>query len=220
MGARTGAARRAVGLFVPPRSTLRRGSDRLEVAARWVLLLAGLLLLPAALAAGGEVTARLAATAAIEQDERHAVIAEVLPRPTRHPPAGGDVASRPVGDGASDPSSDVVRAPVRWLGADGFPRTGLARVPEGTAPGERRVLWVDAADRPTPPPMPSTAPGAHGALVTAFLLITDLTLSLVLLAGLRHVLDRARLRSWDRAWRRFADPEPEPDLEPDPDRRH
>lgn len=67
--------------------------------------------------------------------------------------------------------------------------------------------------------MPSTAPGAHGALVTVSLLLIDLTVSLVLLAGLRHVLDRARLRSWDRARRRFADPEPESDREPDPDRR-
>jgi hypothetical protein len=210
MGARTGPARRAIGLFVPPRSALRRGSDRLEVAARWVLLTVGLVLLPLALAAGGEVTARLAATAAVEQEERHPVLAVVQPSASRNLPPGGDVASRPAYDG-SDPSSDVVRAPVRWLGADGLPRTGLARVPEGTAPGETRVMWVDAADRPRPPPMPPTAPGAHGAMVTVFLLLIDLTVSLLLLAGLRQVLDRARFRAWDRAWRRFADPEPEPD---------
>ena len=105
MSARTGVARRAVGLFVPPRSTLRRGSDRLEVAARWVLLIAGLLLLPVALAAGAEVTARLAVTAANEQEERHPVIAEVLPAASRDLPAGGDVSSRPLHDGA-DPATD------------------------------------------------------------------------------------------------------------------
>ncbi|MEJ2864705.1 Rv1733c family protein [Actinomycetospora flava] len=215
MGARTGAVRRAVGVLVPPRSALRRPSDRLEVTARWVLLLTGLLLLPLALAAGGEVTARLGAQAAIEHGERHPVTAVVLPTPTQGTPAGGDVASAPA-DGWTDRSTDIVRTPVRWTGADGTPRTGLARVPDTTVPGETRVLWVDAADRPTPPPMPPTAPGAHGALVTGFLLLIHLTVSLVLLAGLRHVLDRARLRSWDRAWRRFTDPEPDP--EPDPDR--
>ncbi|MFC5139986.1 hypothetical protein ACFPK1_17230 [Actinomycetospora rhizophila] len=217
MGARTGPARGAIALFVPPRSALRRGSDRLEVAARWVLLIAGLVLLPVALSVGGEVTARLTVTAAIEQGERHPVLAVVQPSASRDLPPGADVASRPAHDG-SDPSTDVVRVPVRWLGADGLPRTGLARVPEGTAPGETRVLWVDAADRPTPPPMPATAPGAHGAMVTVFLLLIGLTVSLLLLAGLRHVLDRARLRAWDRAWRRFTDPEPDPD--PEPDRRH
>ncbi|GAA4936443.1 hypothetical protein EV188_114131 [Actinomycetospora succinea] len=215
MAVRTGAFRRAIGLFVPPRSELRRGSDRLEVAVRWVLLLAGLLLLPVALAAGGEVTARLGAQAAVEQGERRPVVAEVLPAGSPGAPVGGDVTSAPLLGGA-DPASDVVRAPVRWIAADGLPRTGLARVPDTTRPGDTRVLWVDAADRPTPPPMPPTAPGAHGAMVTAFLLVIDLTASLVLLAGLRHVLDRSRLRSWERAWRRFSDPEPEPE----PDRQH
>lgn len=205
MDGRAGAVRRAAGLFVPPRSALRRGSDRLEVAARWLVLVAGLLLTPVALAAGGEVTARLAAEAAIEQEQRRPVVAEV--RPAGDAAAGADVASTPGPEALSDPATDVVRAPVRWTAADGSLRTALARVPETARPGEQRVIWVDAADRPAPPPMPSTAPRAHGAMVTVFLLLVHLVVSLVLLAGLRHLLDRARLWSWDRAWRRFTDPE-------------
>src|SRR4051812_13454334 len=98
-----GAVRRWIRLFVPPRSALRRGSDRVEAAARWVLLLVGLLLLPVALTAGGGAATHAAAAGA----ERHAVTGQVLAAPDTTSAARPDVA--PAG----------LRAPVGWIAADG-----------------------------------------------------------------------------------------------------
>lgn len=60
----SGAGGWAVGLFVPKPSALRRLSDRVEVAARWVLLLVGLLFIPVALTVGSAVTASQQSAAA------------------------------------------------------------------------------------------------------------------------------------------------------------
>ncbi|MDD7939531.1 hypothetical protein PHK61_13995 [Actinomycetospora lutea] len=197
MSTRTDAVRRAVGLFVPRHSELRRNSDRAEVTARWVLLIVGLLFLPVALTVGSEVTARLAPQVTIQQAERHQVTAEVLAAPDLR------TSARP------DTVSEDFRAPVRWTAADGTSHVAVVRVPASAEPGEARTLWVDRADRPAPAPMSPTSPAAQGALTTVFLVLADLVLSLLLLAGLRWVLDRARLRAWDAAWRRFTGPDHE-----------
>ncbi|GAA4783330.1 hypothetical protein GCM10023200_15960 [Actinomycetospora chlora] len=189
----TEATRRAIGAFVPPRSELRRRSDRVEVAARWVLLLLGMLVVPVALAVGSEVAAGMAPQVAAQQAERHLVTGEVLAVPT---------------DGDTD-SSGTWRAPVRWTAADGTTRVADLRVSSAARPGDARPVWLDRADRPTTAPMPAERPGAEGVLTTLLIVFSDLVLSLLLLAGLRWVLDRARLREWEAAWRRFTGPDHE-----------
>lgn len=193
----TGAVHRAIGLFVPKRSALRRRSDRIEVTARWVLLLVGLLFLPFALSAGSQVAAAHQVTAAAQRAERHQVTAEVLA-----PPQDGANA-RP------DVTTDDTRAPVRWTAADGTPRVALVRVPSSASPGDTRTMWVDRADNPTPAPPGPSDPAEQGVLATLLLVLADVTVSLLLLAGLRWVLDRQRLRAWDAAWRRFTGPDHE-----------
>lgn len=193
----TGAVQRAITLFVPQRSTLRRGSDRSEIAARWVLLVVGLLLVPVALTLGTQVTADLAPQVAAQRAERHQVTGEVLAAPDP------SAASR------TDVVTHEARAPVRWIAADGTPRVALLAVSDGARPGDPRVLWVDAHDRPTGAPMVPDYPAAQGVLATLVILLGDLLLSLALLAGLRRLLDRARLRQWDAAWRRFTGPDHE-----------
>ncbi|GAA4880879.1 hypothetical protein [Actinomycetospora straminea] len=190
----TGTVQRAIGLFVPPRSTLRRPSDRLEVGARWVLLLVGLFVVPVALAVASQVTADLAPQVAAQRAERHQVVGEVVADPRQAPPR-------------ADVAVSEERAPVRWTAADGTPREAVVRVPPDTRPGDTRVLWVDAADRPTGAPLSPSFPATQGALTAAVILLGDLLVSVGLLAGLRWVLDRARLRAWDAAWRRFTGPD-------------
>jgi hypothetical protein len=194
MGDTTGSARRVLGAFVPKRSTLRRRSDRIEVGARWLLLLLGLLLVPVALAVGSDVTARLAPQVALQQAERHAVRAEVLAAPT---------------DGSPDSVTGDHRAPVRWVAADGTPRVQELRVPSTARRGDPRVVWLDRQDRVTVAPMPPDRPAGQGFLTALFLVVADVTVSLLLLAALRWVLDRGRLRAWDAAWRRFTGPDHE-----------
>ncbi|GAA4759601.1 Rv1733c family protein [Actinomycetospora chibensis] len=193
----TGPTRRIVGAFVPRRSALRRRSDRIEVGARWLLLLTGLLFLPVSLAIGSEVTAGLAPQVALQQAERHQVTAEVLFAPTDAQLALG-------GEGDSE-----WRAPVRWTAADGTARIAEVRVPPSALPGDPRVVWVDREDRLTSAPMTPSHPAAQGFLTAFFLVVSDLVVSLLLLAALRWVLDRWRLRTWETAWRRFTPPDHE-----------
>jgi hypothetical protein len=193
----TGAAQRVIRSLVPKRSALRRRSDRLEVAARWVLLLVGLLVVPVALAVGSQVTADLTPQVAAQRADRHEVVGVVLAPPQRTDSSAPDVVA---GDW---------RAPVRWTATDGTPRVALLRVPATTRVGDPRALWVDAGDRPTNAPLHADYPGAQGFLTALVILLGDLLLSLALLAGLRWVLDRARLRAWDEAWRRYAGPDHE-----------
>ncbi|MDD7939579.1 hypothetical protein PHK61_14240 [Actinomycetospora lutea] len=193
----TGAVQRAFALFVPKRSALRRGSDRAEVAARWVLLIVGLLVVPVALTVGTQVTADLAPQVAAERAERHQVTGEVLAAPD------------PATAYRTDVVPDALRAPVRWIAADGTPREALVPVSAGARPGDPHVLWVDAGDRATDAPRLADYPAAQGVLATLVILLGDLVLSLVLLTGLRRVLDRVRRRQWEAAWRRFTGPDHE-----------
>jgi hypothetical protein len=195
--AATGAVQRAIGLFVPKRSDLRRRSDKIEIAARWVLLLVGLLLVPVASAIGSQVTADLVPQVAGQRAERHEVSAEVLADPDHR------FSSR------ADLLSDVARVPVRWFAADGTARVVEVAVPATVRAGDSRVIWVDAHDRPAVAPMPPHYPAVQGFLTTAVILLGDLLVSLGLLAGLRWLLDRARSRAWDAAWRRFTGPDHE-----------
>ncbi len=157
----------------------------------------GLLLVPVALAIGSQVTADLVPQVAAQRDERHEVSAEVLADPDR------------LSSSRTDVVSDEARAPVRWIAGDGTPRVALVRVPDTARPGDTRVLRVDGHDRPTTPPMTANYPQVQGFLTTAVILLGDLLVSLALLAGLRWLLDRARLRAWDAAWRRFTGPDHE-----------
>lgn len=189
------AVHRLVGLLVPRPSVLRRGSDRVEVAARWVLLLVGLLFVPVALSVGSDVAASHEVTAATQRGERHQVAAQVLAPPEETFGARPDVVA------------GEVRAPVRWIAADGTVRVALVRVPRWAQPGDPRPMWVDRDDRPTSaPPAPSESAG-QGVLTALLLVVGDLVVSLFLLAVLGWVLDRARLRAWEKAWRRFTGPD-------------
>lgn len=193
MGSTSEAARRAIRAFVPRPSALRRTSDRVQVLARWVLLVAGLLVVPVALAAGSAVTAKLAPQVAAQRADRHQVVAEVLTVPDVGTESGPDVAVEG-------------RAPVRWIAADGTVRVAVVTMPATARPGDPETLWVDRQDRPTVAPMTTSYPAAQGFFTTATILLGDLFVSLGLLAALRWVLDRRRLRAWDAAWRRFTPP--------------
>ena len=176
---------------------LRRRSDRMELGARWVLLVLGLLLLPVFLTVGSTVTARLTPQIAAQQAERHQVQAVLIED------AQNADGARPDGESVG------YRAPVAWTAADGSRRVVVTHVPSDARRGDTRTLWVDRADQPTVPPMTSAYPAGQGILTTVFLISADLVVSVLLLAGLRWVLDRARLRAWEKAWRRFTGPDHE-----------
>jgi hypothetical protein len=187
--------RRALGLLVPPRSALRRRSDRIEVAARWVALVLTLLVGPVALWSGGEVTARSTPQVSVEHAERHQVSAEVL-----RAPAKGSVSARDVGTLHRGP------ARVRWVAADGTERVAAVHLAGGAEVGDHAPVWVDRADRPVPAPLDPTEPAVRGVYAALLLLAGDVLLALGAMAVVRRALDRGRLRAWELAWRRLSTP--------------
>jgi hypothetical protein len=90
--------------------------------------------------------------------------------------------------------------PARWTAPNGQVRRGDIPVEVGLAAGRKVLLWVDAAGRPTDPPLTHRAVMARAAtaaaVATAVLLIALSCLALIV----RWLLDRRRLADWELAW--------------------
>ncbi|MBV7697907.1 hypothetical protein [Streptomyces sp. TRM70350] len=173
------------------RNPLRRRSDVVE--AWTVLAVAVLLFLGAPLAgalAGWWAHGEARQTAAAQREDRRHVRAEVVGRtpdtlPTVH---GGREYS--------------YRATVRWTEPGEDPRTGTARVPAGTRPGETVDVWFDGRGRSVPPPASAATIWQHS--LTMGICATAGTVGVVLVghAAVRRVADRHRMAEWERAWAR------------------
>lgn len=172
------AARAARGLR-PDRNPLRRTLDRVEaavVAGLVVVFLAGAPL--AGLAAGHAVYRVWSHTADTEQTAWHQVPAVLL---------------------AATPDDGQVRA--RWAAPDGTRHTGTVPAPPGAKAGRTVAVWVDAAGRPTGPPVWLWQAQSQAALaaVLACLAVGVIALCAGLLA--HHLVGRRRLAAWDADWR-------------------
>ena len=90
--------------------------------------------------------------------------------------------------------------PARWTAPNGQVRSGNIPVELGLTAGRKVRLWVDAAGRPTDPPLTRRAIVARAATAaavgTAGLLIALSCLALIV----RWLLDRRRLTDWELAW--------------------
>ena len=90
--------------------------------------------------------------------------------------------------------------PARWVGPNGQARSGNIAVEIGMAAGRTVPIWVNAAGRPTDPPLTQRAVQARSATVAAVAALAALcVLSLLAWAG-RALLDRRRLADWELAW--------------------
>jgi len=90
--------------------------------------------------------------------------------------------------------------PARWAAPNGRPRFGNIAVDVGVSAGRTVPIWVNAAGRPTDPPLTQRAVQARSATVAAVAALAALcVLSLLAWAG-RALLDRRRLADWELAW--------------------
>jgi len=97
------------------------------------------------------------------------------------------------------PYEAAVRA--RWTAPDGTRHTGTILVPQGATTGRAVWVWVDAAGRPTGPPLQISQVRRQAALAAA---LAPVVTGLVLLCAgqIAHgVLRRRRLAAWDADWR-------------------
>jgi hypothetical protein len=108
--------------------------------------------------------------------------------------------SGPASDSLADGAFGYSWVPARWTAPDGQLRSGDIPVEAGLATGRKVLMWVDAAGRPTDPPLTDRAVLARAAsaaaVATAMLVIA---LSCVALTG-RWLLERRRLADWELAW--------------------
>jgi hypothetical protein len=175
---------RRFGLGAGP---LKRGSDRLQVLARVLLVITLLTAVPIALAVVTAAHSQGQAVAAAEAADRHQVTAMLL-----------DDAALPADAGIADPGT--MTATVSWTGPSGNARKGVVAVPREARAGSTVTIWIgrdgDVARRPA---SPSDVAAEATGLGLVILMAISLVATLAYLA-FRKLLDRSRLRRWAAEW--------------------
>jgi hypothetical protein len=174
----------ARGLW-PDRNPLRRRLDRVEGVIVGGLAVAFLAGAPLAAGAAGHLSYLYGAhTAHAQQAAWHQVPAVLL-------------ATAPT----TGYTGYLSQVRARWRAPDGAWRTGRVPAPPGERAGGMVRVWVDAAGRPTGPPLQLLQ--VHGQAVLAAIL-APVVLGLVLLCTgqlAHYLLGRRRLAAWGAEWR-------------------
>lgn len=186
---RGSAGDRVVAVLVPRRSTLRRSSDRWEVAARWAALVVLVLLVPLMLQLGAARSDQVREQAAVLRATSHEVTGTVT-----------SVVARRAAGGSG--GTDVII--VSWHEPDGSghsaPRVAVDSPPAVGAP---YTFWVDPGLRPVPSPPTEQDAVLQGYVADVGALAGTLVVLVVALRYVRRRLDRQRLRRWDEDWVAF-----------------
>ncbi|MCF6525357.1 hypothetical protein [Streptomyces sp. JJ36] len=171
---------------------LRRRSDVVEA---WVLL-AALLLAGVGAVCAGVLAGKAVQSAAETQREQRQRVRAVVPEGSLPEPGNPAREERRRASGGDD----TLPATLRWTAPDGTTQQGTVRVPADVAAGDTVPLWVDEEGRRTAAP-PGPALTAFHAVLAGLLAAGGLTaVVLGLQRAARGVLDRHRLRQWERAW--------------------
>jgi hypothetical protein len=167
----------------------RRGTDRLEDLAVWLMLLGGLMIAVLGLVVGVGVRNTAVAHAGREAAERVAVQATALQDAPLTTAAPGSLSPR-------------VLADVSWTTGGGAARTARALVPAGARTGEVVTVWLDRTGKPVD--APDDASGAVVAALTAGVVVLSLGGIVLTVAwlGVRHWIGVLNARGWEREWAR------------------
>ena len=166
---------------------LKRGSDRLELLLRVLLLVTLLGAGPAGLAAGTATHLRLATEAAEQAESRHrttAVLLEAAPLQPTGPP------SIPWASGVAG----------EWITAAGTVRQGRIAAPVGADAGTPVDIWIDGTGNAVRAPLPREAITTEAATTGAFTTLAISGVAVIVHLLLRWALDRHRLRRWAAGW--------------------
>ena len=168
----------------------RRTTDRLEDAASWLLVAAGLFVLLLSYGIGAQAHVQFAERGRAESAERSPAVARLL--------------SDTTAAGSLDPRSSTVVVPATWQDRSGSTRTGLIVAPRGIQTGRTVPIWTDTAGAAVPAPLSET-----GALLSGLIAgVVVFTIGVGLLYGLWALLRRATLAAncarRDAEWREVA----------------
>ncbi|MGY1643589.1 hypothetical protein ACI782_20985 [Geodermatophilus sp. SYSU D00703] len=186
------ALRRSVRWFTLGSGPLKRGSDRLQVAGRLVVVLALLVAPPLAVAASAVTTGQLEALAAEEAAERTHVDAVLLEDAPEAPQAAG------AGYGGEDPVT--VPAPAVWPVPGGTERQGVVLVRPGVTAGTTVPVWVHRDGHITRAPMDRSRIDSSAMSIGAVFFFGIPLATWTLYALLCAALDAHRDRRWARGW--------------------
>lgn len=176
-----------LGLLYTP---LRRGTDRLEITARWLAVVAFMVSLVATVSVSGATEARMTEEAERMRAESYRTTAVLLEDPVTNV---GHMYGHPV----------RARARASWVTRFGSPVEARIDVPTSAHRGDRMRLLVGADGLPTAPP-PSAAEIAAVSLFVALQLPAMAVLGGWLWLGfVRRLLEAPRQRYWENAWRAF-----------------
>lgn len=181
------SALRLLRLLRPGRNPLARGVDRVEAAIVKLSVLLALVFVPVALTLGTLTTESLATKGAEQAENRHetvAVLTEDVPAVSGETPGARS------------------KAPARWQLPNGTTRTGVVEASEGQQAGSEVSIWIDESGKPVSPPLSGTDAVAGGVLVVALSWLGAVGLLAAVCAGVHHLADRHRYRTWDAEWAR------------------
>jgi hypothetical protein len=169
---------------------LKRRSDRLQMVARLVVVLAFVAAPPLAVLAATKTTTHLEDVAAIEAAERQHTTAVTL-----------EDALAAGGGAVTDAGTRVkVAVPAHWTAPSGDNRTGTVMVPPGTPAGTAVPVWIDRQGELTWAPMnPRGIQGTATAMALLPLLGVPIA-TWACYAVFCAALDARRDRRWTEGW--------------------
>lgn len=181
----SGTARRLLRRFTLGSGPLKRASDRIEFAARVLLVVLVLAAVPVALAVATATATQTRSLADIQSASRHLVVATLLA--DAEPVVGADA-----GAGAS--------VTATWTAPSGAVREGVIRVRTAAEAGTTVTVWVDEDGDVTTRPLTDAdvVARAIGYGLPTFLGISALAVLGYL--GVHTLLDRGRMRRWASDW--------------------
>lgn len=172
-------------MSVQGRALPRRATDRIEDAAAWLLVAAGLVLIVVAGTIGFGVHAAGTERARQESASRTEVSATALE-------------NAPYVVAGSGAAPLLVEVDVNWVDADGVVRTGRAQVPSPTSKGDQVAVWLDRAGQVVREPVD----GVDVVVAAVLSVVGLLVVGAVALLGAWSVVRRATAAANDRAWTR------------------
>jgi hypothetical protein len=172
--------------FTLGRGPLKRGSDRLQFAARLVLVVVVLLSVPVALTAGTVVHERLQVVAQEQAVGLTRVTAIALKD------------EQPVTE--ARPGAGRRETTVQWTAPDGSLVEGRAWAPAGTRAGDPVGAWTTADGRPAADPMTALEVTRSTIVLVTLGWAGSVFVTGTAYAGLCRLLDRQRGRRWTREW--------------------
>lgn len=176
---------RRVLVFTLGRGPLKRCSDRLQFAARLVLLAFALVSVPVALAAGTVVHEQLQ----VAVERRAAELVQVTA-----------VAVEDARSTEGPHSAGSPRATARWTAPDGSPVEARVIAPVGTSVGDPVTVWTGADGRPAVAPMTSSEVTSSTIVFVGLGWSFSFVAAGTAYAALCWLLDRQRDQRWTREW--------------------